>query len=175
MDTIDTSLCHTLDCTACLTLNASISERVLALQHSALAQRTHYFAGRFENIYIDAQHFPGLQTILDTALAHAANLLALPQQTLKLGFWFNIMHSGDVTQPHSHDDHDELLSGTYYLQVPPGSGALILQLPDGMRTLTPVAGRFVFFHPAVEHEVLAHQADTPRISIGFNIGEALSH
>lgn len=174
MNSIDTSFCHTIDCAACLVLNTSISERVLALQHSALAQRTHYFAGRFENIYIDAQHFPGLQTILDTALAHAANLLALPQQTLKLGFWFNIMHSGDVTLPHSHDDDDELLSGTYYLQVPQGSSALVLQLPAGRIELIPRAGRFVLFHPAVEHEVLPHQADTPRISIGVNIGQVVS-
>lgn len=60
MNSINASLCHSINCADCLALNTSISERVLALQHSTLAQRTHYFAGRFENIYIDAQHFPGL-------------------------------------------------------------------------------------------------------------------
>ena len=80
------------------------------------------------------------------------------------------MQQGDVTLPHSHDDDDELLSATYYLQIPPDSGKLILQLPDGERRIEPVAGHFVFFHPRIEHEVTRHQHPIPRISLGINIG-----
>ena len=174
MAIVDKNLCDTFDSTACLELNDPISAQVLALQHSKLVRRSHYFAGRFENIYIAAEHILGLQVILDTALVHAEHLLGISQAQLKLGFWFNIMHTGEVTQLHSHDDCDELISGTYYLQVPPGSGALVLQLPAGRTVLKPRAGRFVLFHPAVEHEVLAHEGDMPRISIGFNIGSMVS-
>jgi len=174
MSSVARDLCHVAACASCSELNRAISERVLALQHSELAHKSHFFAGRFENIYLAAEHIPQLQTILDTALDHAASLLHMDRQALRLGFWFNIMQTGDATLPHSHDDDDELLSGTYYLQVPPGSGALVLQLPEGATEVTPKEGQFVLFHPAVEHEVLPHQADTPRISIGFNVGEAVS-
>lgn len=172
MSGVDLEFYHATDCTPCVDLNRAISEQVLALQHSELARKSHFFAGRFENIYVAAEHIPHLQVILDSALGHAAQLLGTDRQFLQLGFWFNIMQAGDITLPHSHDDDDELLSGTYYLQAPPGSGMLVLQLPSGTKTIIAEAGRLVLFHPAVIHEVTRHESETPRISIGFNIGRS---
>lgn len=133
-------------------------------------RKSHFFAGRYENIYLDRSLIPELEPILDAALREAANLLHCNAESLQLGFWFNLMQQGDVTLPHSHDDNDELLSATYYLQVPPGAGKLLLSLPDGVCSIEPVEGRFVFFHPGIEHEVTIHQHVTPRISLGINFG-----
>lgn len=162
--------CHIVTCPACLANHEKIIRRLFELKDTAQARKTHFFAGRYENIYLERVAIPELDIILNTALAEAAQLLTCAQSELTLGFWFNIMHQGDVTLLHAHDDDDELLSGTYYLQIPPDSGKLQLTLPDGIRRIEPIAGNFVFFHPGIEHEVTRHNHATPRISLGMNIG-----
>lgn len=159
-----------LACPQCLPAHASIIAKLFELKDGAQARRSHFFAGRYENIYLERVLVPGLDDILNIALTEAAQLLSCSPAALQLGCWFNLMQQGDVTLPHSHDDDDELLSATYYLQIPPDSGKLILQLPDGERRIEPVAGHFVFFHPRIEHEVTRHQHPIPRISLGINIG-----
>jgi hypothetical protein len=157
-------------CAQCLPLHRQIIQRLFQLKGSEQARKTHFFGGRYENIYLARDSLPGLDTILDAALTHAAVLLGCDASQLQLGFWFNLMQQGDVTLAHSHDDDDELLSGTYYLQAPPQSGKLLLHLPHGVRTIDPVTGNFVFFHPRIEHEVTRHAHATPRISLGLNFG-----
>ena len=169
-----TELCHIVSCVQCLPYHVAIIQRLFELKDSAQARKTHFFAGRYENIYLDRDSVPGLDFILNVALTQAARLLACKPAQLQLGFWFNIMQQGDVTLPHAHDDDDELLSGTYYLQIPPAAGKLLLTLPDGVRTIDPIEGNFVFFHPRIEHEVSRHPHATPRISIGMNIGPKLT-
>jgi hypothetical protein len=167
---VSTELCHITTCRPCLASHAMILQRLFALKDSAQARKTHFFAGRYENIYLERDSIPALAPILDLALAEAAKLLQCQTEQLQLGFWFNLMQQNDVTLPHTHDDNDELLSGTYYLQIPPGSGELLLQLPSGLRRIDPVEGDFVFFHPRIEHEVSRHVAAVPRISLGMNFG-----
>lgn len=162
--------CQVVACPACLAQHEPIIRRLFALKDTPQAHKSHFFAGRYENIYLACEAIPELGSILDAALMHAARLLDCEKSDLQLGFWFNLMHQGDVTLPHAHDDDDELLSGTYYLQIPPGSGKLQLALPAGIRVIEPVAGNFVFFHPGIEHEVTQHHNASPRISIGMNIG-----
>lgn len=169
---VTSELCHSVSCVQCLPYHAPIVQRLFALKDTAQARKTHFFAGRYENIYLARDSIPGLEVILNFALAEAARLLACPPPQLQLGFWFNLMRQGDVTLPHAHDDDDELLSATYYLQIPPEAGRLLLQLPDGVRTIEPIEGNFVFFHPRIVHEVTRHSHATPRISIGMNIGPA---
>lgn len=165
-------LCHVLACPQCLSSHAAIIQALFELKDSHQARKSHYFAGRYENIYLERDAIPTLGIILDTALDQAAHLLARPTISLKLGFWFNLMQQGDVTLPHSHDDDDELLSATYYLQVPPQAGHLMLKLAAGVREIIPVEGHFVFFDPRIEHEVSRHPHPTARISLGINIGPA---
>lgn len=166
------SCCHVIACPPCLINHAAIVAGLLLLKDSKQARKSHFFGGRYENIYLPRESLPGLQVILDTALAHAVNLLRCMPSQLQMGFWFNFMQQGEKTLAHAHDDDDELLSATYYLQVPPQSGTLILNLPDGARHIEPVSGNFVYFHPTVVHEVTEHVAVIPRISLGMNFGPA---
>ena len=80
------------------------------------------------------------------------------------------MRKGDVTTLHRHDDDDELLSAVYYVQAEAGSARFQLHLQEEVHEVDPLAGRFMFFNPALPHEVLAHALDVPRISIGINYG-----
>jgi len=106
----DLDLCHIATCPHSLPYHPIILRRLFELKDSDQAHKTHYFAGRYENIYLERDSIPGLDVILNAAQAQAAQLLSCEKHELQLGFWFNLMQQGDVTLPHSHDDDDELLS-----------------------------------------------------------------
>ena len=161
---------HCYDCEECQQQNALLSAEVLRLTAQGKALQSHYFAGRYENSYITAAQLPAISIISQQALQHAALILQRPIVQLRLGHWFNIMRQGEVTLPHSHDDDDELLSGTYYLQVPAQAGELVLTLGEQRQVIAPRPGRFVFFPPQLQHEVTRHPHEIPRISMGFNVG-----
>jgi hypothetical protein len=170
MREIERDFIYQAGCEACLLLHSTILADLYSQVDASQTVKSHFFRGRFENIYISEKRIRGLQTLLSHLKTDAARILQTREQELKLGFWFNIMQQGDVTLPHNHDDDDELLSGTYYLQIPSGSAALLIHQPHAKTTIEPVEGQYVFFHPAVEHEVIQHMAKAERISLGFNIG-----
>ena len=172
MHQIEPDFIYQGSCENCLPLHKTILADFYAQLDAAQTSKSHFFGGRYENIYIGEQHIRGLATILAQIKSAAASVLQMPVEQLKLGFWFNLMQAGDVTLSHSHDDADELLSGTYYLQVPSNSASLLIHHPHATTTIAPNEGQFVFFHPAVEHEVTRHQTQTPRISLGFNLGKS---
>lgn len=155
-------------------LNEKLAEQILVLPDSAYLRCSHFFHGRYENRYLSEASLPGLASILEVALGQAAEILDRPVCEIKFGFWLNIMQQGDVTTLHSHDDDDELLSAVYYLRVPEGAGQFRLHTIDGIKEITPVAGRFMFFDPALPHEVARHTVPEARISIGINFGPANS-
>ncbi len=160
-----------IDATALIPLHDRIIAGLFDELDTPDTKKSHFFHGRFENIYIAANKIDSLEQVLSFILNQAAALLDTTPQALSVGYWFNLMQQGDITTAHCHDDHDELLSGTYYLQMPPSSGKLIIQPPQQAPcTIEPVEGRLVFFHPAVVHEVTEHENTTARISLGFNIG-----
>jgi len=152
--------------------NTDLARAILALPDEVFVHRSHFFHGRYENLYIDADRLPGLQLILATVLERSAQILGPAVEELKLGFWLNIMNQGNVTSLHSHDDDDELLSAVYYVQVPEESGLFRLHIDNEIKDVKPVAGRLMLFDPALPHEVGKHRSDIPRISIGMNIGPA---
>jgi uncharacterized protein (TIGR02466 family) len=96
--------------------------------------------------------------------------------------WINMHERGGFNFAHMHEGC--LLSGVFYLQVPKGSGALMLRDPRpgavnspakgaGSNAnmdirLQPDAGLVVLFPNWLEHYVEMHEGDTPRISIAFN-------
>lgn len=131
-------------------------------------RRSHMFAGRFENTYIDLPYIPELRPLAEAALSCARELT--DRTRLKWGYWFNEMAPGHVTTLHTHDDDDELLSGVYYLRVPPNSGRLIVHTPPAVTCIVPEAGMFVFFPPDAPHEVERNDGDGTRLSIAFNFG-----
>jgi len=152
-------------------VNSRICDTLRTRISGGLALGSHYFDGRYENLYLSREQIPEVETILRFAKACASTVLADVDERLGCGFWFNLMQAHDVTGRHSHDDSDELLSGVYYLEIPAGAGNLLL-FPESEETVViePVAGRLVLFAPQIAHEVEAGVFCGDRISIGMNFG-----
>lgn len=153
----------------CDALNAAICAGFAVWAEQA-SRRSHYFAGRFENIYIDTARIPVLAPLLARAQTYAADITGIEPTRLRLGFWFNAMRPGEVTLPHTHDDDDEVLSAVYYLCASAGSGDLILHADGDITRLTPQPGMLVFFAPDCLHEVTRNDSNELRLSLGINFG-----
>ncbi len=158
------------ECQDCEALNATLCARIESLTENDVFHRNHFLGGRYENLYVVLDTIPEMRVILGLVTAQAAYVLNRPKKALVVGWWLNIMRPGDCTYPHTHDDADELLSGVYYIVVPPRSGKLLLTKGVQRAEVAPRAGRFVYFQPDVLHEVTRNESDCPRISIGFNVG-----
>ena len=160
------------ECQDCDALNATLRARIELLPESDIVRRHHYLGRRYENLYVAFESIPEIRVILDLATAHAAHILNRPKKDLRMGWWLNIMRPGDITFAHTHDTDDEILSGVYYIDVPPDSGKLVLI--DGVRReeVQPHAGMYIFFAPEILHEVTRNESGRARISVGFNFGPA---
>ena len=154
--------------------NTALLSHYLTVKDQPETQKTHYFEGRFENVYIDITRIPNLTELMQEALEFASEILATDSNFLKVGFWFNEMHRGNVTTAHTHDEDDELLSGVYYVNVPNNPGDLILGdvVNESAIRITPQSGEYIFFAPSQLHSVGKHQSDQMRLSIAMNIGPA---
>jgi hypothetical protein len=137
---------------------------------SDVLHKTHFFHGRYENIYINRNSHPDLKELVNEALNVAASILDIDVDELCVGFWFNYMPPGHLTTQHTHDDIDELLSGVIYITVPEDSGNLVLNTKDEQIELKPVQGNYVFFAPSTPHSVNENRSDKSRLSIGMNFG-----
>ncbi len=100
----------------------------------------------------------------------------------RLQSWINIQDRGGFNFLHAHCG--ALLSGSFYIQVPEGSGNLVLRDPrPGIQygsvsgagpnaladiALGPEAGLLRIFPPWLEHYVEPHDSDTHRIVLSFN-------
>jgi len=155
---------------SCAALNLSLCHQLLNLSEAQILKQTHFFSGRYENIYVDSKQFQELEHILFKAKEYAAEILAIPDDKLKIGCWINIMHQGHTTSLHRHDDDDELLSGVYYLKVPEQSGHFVFHHVGEQQIIEPLEGHFLFFSPTLNHEVTENESIEARVSIGFNIG-----
>ena len=153
-------------------LNASLYERFMELSRTGRVRQSHYFEGRFENIYIESADIPEITPLLNVVKRQTGQLLGIPIDSLRAGFWFNAMQAGHRTTLHHHDENDELLSAVYYIRVPENSGDLILHDGDSKVRIQPQEGKLVMFAPEVMHEVIPHQGSGLRLSVGMNIGPA---
>jgi hypothetical protein len=153
-------------------LNPALCAAFLSCPEYAVLRRSHFFNGRYENIYIAADSLPGISALLAQARDYAAEITGITPARLRLGFWFNAMRPGDVTLPHAHDDDDELLSAAYYLQVPAHSGDLLIHEGERCERIAPQPGMFVFFAPQRLHEVTRNDSYEMRLSLGINFGLA---
>ena len=152
-----------------VTSNAAIIQQFNQYRETDAVRRSHYFEGRYENMYLDLSKVPAMQTVMDRAQDFARQILNTTHQ-LKSGFWFNLMLPGQVTQLHSHDDDDECLSAVYYIDTPKDCGDLLLNIESEVIKITPQAGQFVFFPPDVPHEVTENKSNYERLSVGMNFG-----
>ena len=62
-------------------------------------RKTHYFHGRYENIYVDQVESAELVGLLDESRRIAAGLIEVDPAELSVGFWFNLMQPGQDPLP----------------------------------------------------------------------------
>jgi uncharacterized protein (TIGR02466 family) len=114
----------------------------------------------------------------------------LQGQRLELdSIWINVLEHGGVHGAHIHPH--SVISGTYYVDVPPGAASIRFEDPrlammmaapvrrtDARaenRTFVAVApkpGMVLLWESFLRHDVPMNQADTARISVSFNYGLA---
>jgi len=117
---------------------------------------------------------------------HSACVAALTEMGRRGEFhlqsWINLHDRGGFNFLHMHEG--SLLSGSFYLKVPAGSGALVFRdpragvlhgvikgsVPNGHANvdLRPSEGLLVLFPCWMEHYVNPHESEEPRICIAFN-------
>ena len=152
-------------------INRQIMESYRPLREQDMVRRSHFFGGRYENLYIERGLIPAIGRVLEQAESYARDILR-PAQQIRSGFWLNDMGPGQVTTEHDHDEFDEMLSGVYYVQVPENSGELVIVDKYSRTQVKSQAGMFVFFAPSVMHSVGMNNSGERRISIGMNFGPA---
>ena len=137
-----------------------------------------------------ATAFAELKTRLDTwalefAEVHAWDLGA--HDLILSAMWVNIL--GEHGQHTSHIHPGSVISGTTYIDVTAGTGALkiedprlamMMAAPPLNDTPEPSQKRFIYAQPErgltlmweswLRHEVMPNNSDTPRLSISFNYG-----
>jgi|TARA_R110002020_G_C16138977_1_gene761758 hypothetical protein len=95
-----------------------------------------------------------------------------------LNFWGHVNEKNMSTVTHNHiekEDYegDHHLSGTYYVQVPPKSGHLVLLYPYNSYVthkfpIMPKPGEFFLFPSTLDHHVTRNRSNEVRISVSFN-------
>jgi uncharacterized protein (TIGR02466 family) len=135
-----------------------------------------------------ATAFSDLRKKLDKHAAAFADALDFdlgPRGRLVLdSFWVNVLKPGGAHSGHIHPH--SVLSGTYYVAVPPGAGGLRLEDPRlglmmaapprrsegwanaAFAMLTPAAGSLFLWESWLRHEVMPHRGKGERISLSFN-------
>ncbi|KQT32846.1 hypothetical protein ASG29_07225 [Sphingomonas sp. Leaf412] len=125
--------------------------------------------------------FADLKRHLDREVATFAREagMDLGGRRLKLdSLWVNVMKPGGTHSGHIHPH--SVVSGTFYVAVPPGSGALKLEDPrlPMLMAAPPRDDTFVYVEPApgtlflweswLRHEVMPHAGKGDRVSVSFN-------
>ena len=132
--------------------------------------------------------FADLKRVLDRHVAAFARDcgLDLAGKRLKLdSLWANVLKPGGSHSGHLHPH--SVVSGTVYIAVPPGSGALRLEdprlammmaaptraadAPEELRPFVyaePVPGTVFLWESWLRHEVMPHTGKGERISVSFN-------
>jgi uncharacterized protein (TIGR02466 family) len=126
--------------------------------------------------------FAALRGAIRAACASALAEMGQGGREFELQSWINLHDRGGFNFLHLHEG--SLLSGSFYLQLPPASGEFVFRdprpgvihgsikgaVPNGHSDihLTPSAGLLVLFPCWIEHYVEPHDNDAPRITIAFN-------
>ena len=123
-----------------------------------------------------------LQQAVRAACVSALREMGVGDIAFHLQSWINLHDRGGFNFLHVHEG--SLLSGSFYLKVPSGSGKFVFRdprpgvvhgyvkgaVPNGYSDiqLAPDAGLLVLFPCWMEHYVEPHNSDEPRITIAFN-------
>jgi uncharacterized protein (TIGR02466 family) len=134
--------------------------------------------------------FKDLVKVIDKHVAAFAKDLAFDLNSKKLkldSIWINILPEGGTHSSHIHPH--SVISGTTYVSVPSGAGALKLEdprlpmmmaaparlkdAPKELRSfiyIAPEAGEILLWESWLRHEVPMNMSEEDRISISFNYG-----
>ncbi|HHH44188.1 MAG TPA: hypothetical protein ENK49_08625, partial [Gammaproteobacteria bacterium] len=69
---------HVMELPDAATVNARLWEQYQVVRDDPGLQRSHYFAGRYENLYIPVQRLPALAGVLEVARQGAEQYLGRP-------------------------------------------------------------------------------------------------
>ena len=133
---------------------------------------------------------PVIADVAKLLVKHAAAFAAdlawdLPRKPRLDSVWVNLLKGNGAHSAHLHPH--SILSGTLYVEVPPGAGAIKFEdprlpmmmaapvrLPDAPEplrtfvTVEPQAGQLLLWESWLRHEVRPGTAKTERLSISFN-------
>jgi uncharacterized protein (TIGR02466 family) len=181
-------------------LNADLEATIHGLAQDDRAGRAwakaHAYGGYTSYASLDdlprrATVFADLKRRLDAHVTAFAQDLALdlgPRGRLTLdSLWVNLLRRGGAHSGHIHPN--SVISGTYYVSVPAGAGALRLEDPrlvammaapprrrdapptrQSFVTIAPAPGDLLMWESWLRHEVLPSAAAAPRLSVSFNYG-----
>jgi uncharacterized protein (TIGR02466 family) len=135
-----------------------------------------------------ATAFADLKKRLDRLAAGFAEDLAFDLKGRRLvmdSLWVNVLKPGGMHSGHVHPH--SVLSGTYYVETPPGASALKLEdprlpmmmaapsrraeAPEDLQTfvyVAPAPGTVLMWESWLRHEVTANGARSDRVSVSFN-------
>ena len=155
--------------------------------------RTHGYKGYTSYAALDdlPQRAPAFADLARTIDRHAGAFAThagfeLGRRRLTLdSLWVNVMRKGAIHAPHIHPH--AVVSGTYYVTVPPGSGAirfedprlpLMMAAPPRRKNarlanrlfvdVAPRPGLLLLWESWLRHGVEENTAKEPRISVSFN-------
>lgn len=132
---------------------------------------------------------PAFADFARLVLKHAATFSGelafdLPRKLKLDSLWVNLLKGGGHHSAHIHPH--SIISGTFYVEVPPGAGAIRFEDPrlglmmaapqrltdaEGSRgfvSVTPRPGQLLLWESWLRHEVLPGTAKAERLSISFN-------
>jgi uncharacterized protein (TIGR02466 family) len=131
---------------------------------------------------LERAEFVALRAAVRAACSTALGEMGKGESAFAMQSWVNLHDRGGFNFLHMHEG--SLLSGSFYLRVPPGSGAFVFRDPrpgvlhnfvkgavpngHGDVHLEPSDGLLVLFPCWLEHYVEPHESDEPRIAIAFN-------
>jgi uncharacterized protein (TIGR02466 family) len=131
---------------------------------------------------LERPEFTALHQVIRAACSSALSEMGRGNAAFSLQSWINMHDRGGFNFLHMHEG--SLLSGSFYVSVPAGSGQFVFRdprpgvlngsikggVPNGHADvhLTPSAGLLVLFPCWMEHYVEPHDSDEPRITVAFN-------
>jgi uncharacterized protein (TIGR02466 family) len=155
--------------------------------------RVHYPGGyssysSMTNLHVTSPNFGELKDKLGPHVKRFVNALKWEMRGRKLRMttcWANSMAYGTHHTLHLHPM--SVISGVYYVNLPPGSSAFKLEDPrmglfmaapprkasapashKNYLEIKPKPGEFILFESWMRHEVPPHRGKLPRLSISFN-------
>jgi uncharacterized protein (TIGR02466 family) len=142
--------------------------------------------GSLDRLHLVSSVFAGLRRRLDPhvrAFARSLHYDLAGRSLAMTDCWVNVMPAGVVHSLHLHPT--SFISGTYYVEIPRGAGALKVEDPRLSRMMAAPphqahvsvparSGDVVLFESWLRHEVPPARYTGERISISFNYGWAPS-